>query len=151
MFGYTVEEQHRIDNFIDANNDARLWSVLVEHDLSHADCLGIVDRAGIRLPEMYRLGYRNNNCIGCVKGGAGYWNKIRVDFPDAFARMAALERKIGASVCKENGERVYLDELSPTAGNYPDEPAPQCGIFCELADTAINAARANQQEGRDNG
>lgn len=141
VFGYTIEEQSRIDNFIDANNDARLWPVLVEHDLSHADCLALVDRAGIRLPDMYRLGYRNNNCIGCVKGGAGYWNKIRIDFPEAFARMAALERKIGASICKENGVRVYLDELSPTAGRYEAEPSVQCGIFCELADAAMSASK----------
>lgn len=31
---------------------------------------------------MYDLGYANNNCIGCVKGGIGYWNKIRIDFPE---------------------------------------------------------------------
>ena len=31
---------------------------------------------------MYDLGYPNNNCIGCIKGGMGYWNRIRKDFPD---------------------------------------------------------------------
>ena len=50
---------------------------------------------------MYKLGYNNNNCIGCVKGGIGYWNKIRVDFPAEFDRMAELERKIGHAVLKE--------------------------------------------------
>ena len=24
---------------------------------------------GIEIPVMYRLGYNNNNCVGCVKGG----------------------------------------------------------------------------------
>lgn len=134
VFGYTAEEQDRVDRFIDGNGQVNLWPVLVEKGLTHADCLAMVDRAGIRLPAMYRLGYRNNNCVGCVKGGAGYWNKIRVDFPAAFERMAKLERVIGASICRENGERTYLDELSPTAGDYPAEPEVQCGIFCELAE-----------------
>ena len=48
----------------------------------------MVHRAGVKLPAMYGLGYEHNNCIGCVKGGMGYWNKIRKDFPDAFEKMA---------------------------------------------------------------
>lgn len=139
VFGYTTEEQERVDRFIDANADVRLWPILIEKNLSHADCLALVKRAGIELPEMYKLGYRNNNCIGCVKGGAGYWNKIRVDFPDAFNRMAKLERKIGASICKSKGQRVYLDEMPADIGKYSAEPEIQCGIFCELAEREIAA------------
>lgn len=135
VFGYTVEEQRRVDRFIDANNDIDLWSILIDNNLTHSDCMALIERAGIKMPEMYRLGYRNNNCIGCVKGGAGYWNKIRVDFPEAFDRMAKLERDIGASICKEKGKRVFLDEMSPSTGNYKAEPEVSCGIFCELADT----------------
>jgi hypothetical protein len=137
VFGYTVEEQHRADRFIDANNDVNLWSVLIENGLTHDDCLAIVKRAGIELPAMYKLGYRNNNCIGCVKGGAGYWNKIRIDFPDTFERMSKLERKIGASICKEKGQRIYLDELNQATGNYKVEPEVECGIFCEMAESQI--------------
>lgn len=137
VFGYTVEEQNRADRFIDANNDVNLWSVLIDNNLTHDDCLAIVKRAGIELPEMYKLGYRNNNCIGCVKGGAGYWNKIRIDFPETFDRMAKLERQIGASICKQKGQRIYLDEMNPTTGNYKAEPEVECGIFCEMAERAI--------------
>lgn len=140
VFGYTADEQGRIDNFIDANNEVRIWPVLAECGLTHADCLALVERAGIALPAMYSLGYRNNNCIGCVKGGAGYWNKIRVDFPEQFERMAKLERLIGASICRVAGERVYLDELPPNAGSYPAEPEVQCGIFCEMAEKDMKAA-----------
>lgn len=139
VFGYTVDETHRVDRFIDANNDVNLWSILIDKNLSHSDCLAIVDRAGIKLPAMYVLGYRNNNCIGCVKGGAGYWNKIRVDFPDAFNRMALLERNIGASIVRQGGKRVYLDELSPTAGRYEAEAEISCGIFCEMAEREMSA------------
>jgi len=134
VFGYTAEEQHRVDRFIDANNDAEIWAILVEKGLTKEDCLAMIDRAGIRLPEMYRMGYRNNNCIGCVKGGAGYWNKIRKDFPDVFRLRCEQSRKLNAKIVTMNGKHIFLDELPETAGNYQAEPSFQCGIMCELAE-----------------
>jgi len=81
------------------------------------------------------MGYKNNNCIGCVKGGAGYWNKIRVDFPNVFKRMARQERKMNVAINKRyaGGERkrVFLDELPPDMGNYFQEPDISCGPHCQ--------------------
>jgi hypothetical protein len=134
VFGYTAEEEDRVERFMDANNDVKLWSVLVEKGLTKQDCLAIVDRAGIELPAMYKLGYINNNCVGCVKGGLGYWNKIRVDFPDAFTKMAQTERLLGVKILKSKGERIYLDELPVGAGDYPTEVSIECGIFCHMAE-----------------
>lgn len=90
------------------------------------------------------------NCIGCVKGQAGYWNKIRVDFPARFAEMAAIERELGRTICKrewrEGGKRklsrIYLDELPPALGNYPTEPDIACGIMCHTAEPSIAPKRA---------
>ena len=130
VFGYTVEEQHRLDRFIDANNDVNIRAPLIEKGLKKTDCLAMLQNAGIELPEMYKLGYHNNNCIGCVKGGKGYWNKIRVDFPESFDRMAKLERVKGHTVFKD----CYLDELPTDAGNYPKEQSIECGIFCLMAE-----------------
>ena len=144
VFGYTVDEQDRLDRFIDANNDARIWPVLVERNLTHAECLALVQRAGIELPVMYKLGYKHNNCIGCVKGKAGYWNKIRVDFPLRFQQMATNERMLGHAINRlmKDGvtSRVFLDELPADAGRYQDEPEIQCGINCELVEAELNAA-----------
>lgn len=133
IFGYTVEEQSRLDRFIDANNDVNIKTPLIERGLTKNDCLAILQNANIELPQMYKLGYHNNNCIGCVKGGKGYWNKIKVDFPDAFDRMAKLERKKGHTVFKD----CYLDELPSNAGNYPEEQSIECGIFCLMAEDDI--------------
>jgi len=145
VFGYTAEEQVRVDRFIDRNNDVDIWVPLIDRGLLKSDVLAMVDNAGIDLPEMYKLGYRNNNCIGCVKGEAGYWNKIRVDFPETFEWMAQTEERIGATVCKiewtEDGERkrkrVSLRDLPPDAGHYPSEPDISCGIFCSMAEKEI--------------
>ena len=69
-----------------------------------------------------------NNCIGCVKGGMGYWNKIRVDFPNVFADRAKMEREVGHTCIKN----VFLDELDPERGRHDDPICDDCGIFCEL-------------------
>jgi len=109
MFGYTIEEQHRINRWVKNNPERRINPILIRHGLSKDDCLGIIDRAGIEIPAMYRLGYNNNNCLGCVKGGAGYWNKIRIDFPEVFERRAKQERDIGATICKVSTGRKSTD------------------------------------------
>jgi hypothetical protein len=77
---------------------------------------------------MYELGYKNNNCIGCVKGGRGYWNKIRVDFPTVFERMAAQEEKMGATIFKD----CTLRTLPPEAGKYESELDIECGPSCSI-------------------
>jgi hypothetical protein len=105
---------------------------LIENKLSKNECAGIIISAGIRIPEMYKLGYNNNNCIGCVKGGAGYWNKIRVDFPETFKEMAEVEREVGATCLKNEDGKIYLDELDPKAGNPTEVVLPECGIFCQV-------------------
>ena len=141
VFGYTVEEIHRVERFRSNNPERSIWPILVERGLTKGDCLGVLAKAGIEIPAMYKLGYRNNNCIGCPKGGMGYWNKIRVDFPEVFDRMAKLEREVGASVNRkerrEGGKRisvqVFLDELPVDAGNYSAEPSISCSLMCETA------------------
>lgn len=134
VFGYTAEEMKRVDQFLDANNYVNLSVPLVDAGLEKSDCLAMIERAGIELPEMYKLGYHNNNCIGCVKGGMGYWNKIRVDFPFHFDRMANLEKRKGYTVLKDKKGPIYLHELDTKRGHYPSEPEISCGIFCEMAE-----------------
>jgi 3'-phosphoadenosine 5'-phosphosulfate sulfotransferase (PAPS reductase)/FAD synthetase len=87
----------------------------------------ILAAAGIKRPEMYDLGYNNNNCIGCVKAGMGYWNHIRVDFPEVFAARSKMERDIGFSIIKG----VYLDELDPEQGRHTPPIVEDCGVLCE--------------------
>lgn len=145
VFGYCAEEQERYDRFLDANNIA-CEVPLIDRGLSHANALAMIENAGIKLPAMYGLGYQHNNCIGCVKSsGAGYWNKIKIDFPERFWMMAGMSRALGVkmvkiTVAKNTEERIYLDELKPGVGRYQDEPEIQCGIFCEMAKHELEAA-----------
>jgi hypothetical protein len=126
VFGFTSEEADRATRFEDNNPGVGCRFPLIERGVSKTDCYDVIRQAGIELPAMYRMGYHNANCIGCVKGGAGYWNKIRNDFPDIFARMVMLEKSIGASCI--NGQP--LATLDPRAGRHKDLELPDCGLFC---------------------
>lgn len=138
IFGYTIEEESRVEKLRDSAPQLWFRCPLIEAGLTKQDCKRIIEAAGIELPAMYRLGYSNNNCIGCVKGGMGYWNRIRVDFPDVFARMSALETEIGEPILKhrsgpKKGERLPLAELDPSAGRFEEDQPGECGVLCQLA------------------
>jgi hypothetical protein len=134
VLGFTVEEAKRKDRFLANNPELLTDFILIRKGVTKQGCKKMLTDAGIELPAMYRLGYKNNNCIGCVKGQSGYWNKVRVDFPEAFERMARVEREMGVACNKtyRKGVRipVFLDELDPKAGRYSKEPDLSCGVWC---------------------
>ena len=138
VFGFTADEGNRVERFRKENPDLFAEFPLFDGGITKAMCHQMVRAAGIEIPAMYRLGYKNNNCIGCVKGGKGYWNKIRRDFPGHFDRMARMERKLNAAICKDEGvtdgkrwrKRLFLDELPPDAGRAEAEPDIECGVLC---------------------
>lgn len=134
IFGLTVDERKRIERF-EEQNDVEVEWILRDAGVDKAECYRRLQDAGIPLPAMYLLGYNNNNCIGCVKGQAGYWNKIRIDFPAAFDRMAKQERRMNAAINKSYAgdgkrKRIFLDELDPTAGRGVPLPDIECGALC---------------------
>lgn len=125
VWGYDNGETKRADRLRKTMIEFDHAFPLIEHDLSKENCHAICEQLGIKRPVMYDLGYPNNNCVGCVKGGMGYWNKIRVDFPEVFDRMAKRERDIGHSCIKG----VFLDELDPSRGRNI-EVMPDCSFSC---------------------
>ena len=129
VWGFDRNETNRAKRIEKSMSDYEHEFPLTEHNLSKEDAHGFAERLGLKRPVMYDMGYLNNNCIGCVKGGAGYWNKIRVDFPNVFERRARQEREIGHSCIRG----VFLDELDPDRGNMNQEVMEECGIFCQLA------------------
>lgn len=131
VWGYDADEKRRADRIVASSEFANEFP-LIERGLAKRDVHAIVAEIGLRRPAMYDLGYPNNNCVGCVKGGMGYWNLIRRDFPDVFERRARQERAIGHSCI--NG--VFLDELEPDRGNMDMEVIPQCSFACMEMETA---------------
>jgi hypothetical protein len=140
VFGYTAEEADRFTDFQQRNPHMTVLAPLVDRGLTKADCLAMVERAGIELPLMYRLGFENANCPGCPKGGEGYWNRVRRVFPLVFKARMERQEEIGEGAYffrnRDTGVRFGLKDLSPTAGRH-DEPAPSCSFFCEIAEQEI--------------
>lgn len=128
VWGFDLKEKNRADRLDEATPDVKNQYPLIERGLSKQEAHAILDMLGIKRPVMYDMGYSNNNCIGCVKGGMGYWNKIRVDFPEVFQKMSELEREVGHSCIKG----VFLDELEPGRGRMEDEITQDCSIMCYL-------------------
>jgi hypothetical protein len=128
VWGMDSTEAKRADRLFETMPEFDHAFPLIDGDISKEEAHRILKASGIKRPEMYEMGYHNNNCIGCVKGGMGYWNKIRVDFPDVFEKRSEMERKIGASCI--NG--VYLDELDPNRGIRQGPIVEDCGILCEV-------------------
>lgn len=129
VWGFDRNEVNRARRVTESMSDYEHEFPLIDNNISKEDAHGIAERLGLKRPAMYDMGYSNNNCIGCVKGGAGYWNKIRIDFPDVFERRARQEREIGHSCIKG----IFLDELDPDKGNMKQEVMEECGIFCQLS------------------
>lgn len=135
IFGYTVEEKHRVARWKDNNPERIIECPLIEKGMDKADCLGMLERVGITLPTMYKLGFRNNNCIGCVKArdNLDYWKRVRLHFPEVFARRARQERELNITINRvtKDGVRseIYLDEIEAGDPKGAD-PQISCGLFC---------------------
>lgn len=126
IWGYDANEKNRAERLKNTAIEYENIFPLIENNLSKQECHALLKQAGIKRPVMYDLGYSNNNCIGCVKGGMGYWNKIRKDFPEIFESRARLERQIGHSCIKG----VFLDELEKNRGKEQEDISEECGFFC---------------------
>jgi 3'-phosphoadenosine 5'-phosphosulfate sulfotransferase (PAPS reductase)/FAD synthetase len=145
VFGYTAEETDRLDDFRERNPDRPVIAPLIDRGLGKEDCKAIIERAGIELPAMYRIGYYNANCIACPKGGEGYWRAIREDFPEVFEQRCLVQDELGPGSWflryrsgPRKDERFPLRDL-PVGPIARNEKLPSCSFFCEMAEADIAA------------
>jgi len=128
VWGMDAKETKRAERLQDSMPQQEHLFPLCEKQITKEEAHGMLQKAGIKRPAMYGLGFHNNNCRVCVKGGKGYMNRCRRIFPDEFQARARLERLVGASCI--NG--TYLDELDPEAGRDEKPIVDECGAMCEL-------------------
>lgn len=145
VLGFTADEHGRLETFRDNFPDRHVIAPLIDRGLTKTDCKTMIERAGIALPVMYLQGYANANCIGCVKGGAGYFRAIREDYPAEFKRIADVEADIGPSAYllrhrsgPLKNQRFPLHEL-PLGKALRSEWLPECGAVCETAEQEYSA------------
>lgn len=136
VFGYTADaaDLTRFNRF--KENFPELRSVrapLIEAGLNKRNVLALLEGAGIALPVMYGLGFHNNNCIPCPKATSpDYWSLVRLQFPDAFNRMATLARELDVRLTRIKDERIFIDEI-PADWPTTNPIAPACDFMCAMA------------------
>jgi len=132
VLGFTADEEDRSDRFRKTERKS-LLPVLIDERVTKKDCFRILFAAGIEIPEIYKLGYPNANCIGCIKATSPtYWNHVRRIHPEVFEQRAQQSREIGARLVRVENERMFLDELDPMAtGASMVGMDFECGSFCE--------------------
>lgn len=131
VLGFTYDEQDRHERFTKYER-ANVIPVLIDAGITKVDCIKILHDAGIRLPNIYSLGYPNANCVGCVKATSPtYWNLVRKTHPEVFASRAKQSREIGCRLVRVKGQRIFLDQLDPEAIGGKIK-SYECGIFCDL-------------------
>jgi len=135
IFGYTSDEGHRLERWKRDNSERTIECPLIDTHLTKEDCLGMLERVGIEIPAMYKLGFRNNNCIGCVKArdSIDYWKRVRKYFPAQFERVAKLEKELGYAINRitRNGEKISVPLYEIPEGDPKGaDPKISCGLFC---------------------
>lgn len=139
IFGYTADENSRIEKFKKNNPELYLEWILRDKFIRKADCYRILKEAGIALPEMYALGFDHNNCAACIKATSpAYWQRTARHFPDVFARRARQSRDIGARLVRVDNERIFLDEMDLTRTYKGGDGDIECGPYCAGDQAAFN-------------
>jgi hypothetical protein len=136
VFGYTADAPDctRADRLRANYPELTIETPLIERGLTKAACLDMVQRAGIKLPPMYAMGFQNNNCIPCVKATSpDYWALVRQQFPAEFERMAKLSRELDVRLCRIKDERRFIDEI-PMDWPTTNPIQPSCDFLCHIAE-----------------
>lgn len=137
VLGFTADEVGRADRFKTHERDT-LLPVLIDAGMTKQNCFDYLQESGLRLPEMYHLGYPNANCIGCVKATSPtYWNHVRKVHPEVFGERARQSRELGAKLVRVDNKRIHLDQLDPSATGRPmNSMNVECGLFCDVGSSA---------------
>lgn len=158
VFGFDSSERNRHFNMKRNYPEINCVSLLFENKISKEACITFFNEKRIEIPQAYKLGYKNNNCLltGCVRAGIGYWKKYQKDFPDRFDKMAEREHrytdlkgqpvtilKDQSKKAKESGDVLVflkphpsypnLKDLSMMKGRHP-ESLVECNGFCGTKD-----------------
>jgi hypothetical protein len=146
IFGYTADasDMTRAKRLASEFLPGCFETPLIDKGITKANCLALLEGAGIELPRTYAMGFSNANCLkfGCAKAQSpSYWALFRKCFPDRFAQTAALARELGvklANMREEKGPdgkrtviRGFIDDI-PLDHPTTDPIAPTCDLLCSI-------------------
>lgn len=144
VFGYTADgpDVARAERLRANFPELTVLTPLIERDITKAGCLAMIERAGIKPPLTYALGFPNANCLPCVKATSpAYWSLVRKEFPERFERMAALARSLDVRLTRIEGERAFIDEI-PADWPTTDVLVPSCDFLCAIAEMDMGVLKS---------
>jgi len=112
-FDYRKREIIRAKGMIKNHPETNPKFPLIQNKIDRDELFKIIKSYGIERPATYDH-FDNNNCIGdpcshvggCVQGGIGYWQKIKLIYPKKYEYMAEIERRLS----KEKGKPVTISK-----------------------------------------
>jgi hypothetical protein len=146
IFGYTADanDKRRADRLRGEFLAGCFETPLIARHVTKANCLALLEGAGIKQPRTYAMGFPNANCLksGCAKAvSPSYWALHRKHFPEGFARTAALARELGARMAIIGREklpdgtykniRAFIDDI-PLDQPTTNPIAPTCDLLCSI-------------------
>lgn len=141
LWGYTADSSDvtRFKRMLATYPEMKQRAPLIERGLTKDACHAILERAGIKRPRIYDLGFPNGNCIGCVKATSpDYWALVRKHFPEVFSRRAEQSRRFGSRLTRINDERIFIDEI-PADWPVTKPTVPSCDFLCHIAEQDMAA------------
>lgn len=144
-FGFDIDEVNRALSMKLNNPDVKPIFPLLNRMISKEECIEMVKDAGIEIPNMYKLGFQNNNCFqtGCVQGGIGYWQKMGREYPEKFEAMAKVEHDL----TELRGEPVTM--LKDQSKEAKRKPKKERLVFLKPHPDYPNNKDISMMEGRE--
>ena len=94
--GIDWSESHRLNNARKRRPKYRIEAPLCEPPyLTKTNIIEELSVTGIKLPELYKLGFSHNNCSGaCVRAGQGQWAQLYKVRPEVYLRFEKKQRHL---------------------------------------------------------
>lgn len=141
VFGIGCQEKHRAQRIVHryfydvqvkTGKMCRFKFPLIINKVGEAEVNKFFMDAGIRLPLLYRLGFKHNNCSGgCVRSGKATWKRLYLELPEVYLERERVEEmvrnKLGKNVSflrngltlrklRENLDAVDIDDIEDFEG-----------------------------------
>ena len=109
VLGFSAREWQRVQRAT-ARAESSGYSArfpVVEEQVTKQQCADWVESLGVKLPAMYCWS-EHANCVGCVRGGKGYWLAVAKHAPDVFEQRCLLEEEFEHTIIKDTSLRQLV-------------------------------------------
>jgi len=117
IFGIGLEEYNRMHRiiavyqniYVKTGKFCTLEFPLIKQEIPRHKIDDWFKQTGIKMPELYKLGFEHNNCSGgCVRQGKKQWRKLLKTMPDIYQQREDLE----SSFRKQFGQGSFLKDIT---------------------------------------